>query len=127
MSRRRFSARSSNHAIRGFTISEVLVGLSLASLVSFGVGTGFVFVSRAWTEAQARLQTQGSLRGIVAAMNRDVRIVGACMPLNSSGSPLGADFTPIAGTNGTNDTCESRSRSPAGPWSAGTCRSGQFS
>ena len=104
MLRRPLSARSSSRGVRGFTLSEVLVALSIASLVVFGVGTGFVFVTRAWSEHQARTQVQQSLRSTIEALNRDVRIAGACMPVNSLNQSLAPNFVPLAGTNGTNDT-----------------------
>ena len=104
MSRRRSSAPFSRHGVSGFTLSEVLVGLSIASVVIFGVGTGFVFITRAWVDHQARVQTQQSLRSAIEALNRDVRIAGACMPVNSLNQSLAPNFVPFAGTNGTTDT-----------------------
>ncbi|HKV46339.1 MAG TPA: hypothetical protein VJT32_16955 [bacterium] len=80
------------------------MALLVASLVIFGVGTGFVFVTRAWADHQARTQVQQSLRSTIAALNRDVRVAGACMPVNSLNQSLAPNFVPLAGTNGTNDT-----------------------
>ena len=45
MRRRRSSARSSNRGTSGFTLVEMLVAFSIASVVVVAVGSGFVFVS----------------------------------------------------------------------------------
>lgn len=98
MSRRRSSARCSRAALRGFTLSEVLVGLSIASLVIIGVGTGTIFVTRAWAMHQARAQVQQDNRGTVEALSRELRIAGACMPLSTL-PPITPQFQPITGTH----------------------------
>lgn len=101
---RRSSARSSRASLRGFTLSEVLVGLSIASLVIIGVGTGFVFVTRAWAAHQGRAQVQQSNRVTVEAISRELRIAGACMPAATI-APITSDFQPITGTHsGQTDT-----------------------
>jgi prepilin-type N-terminal cleavage/methylation domain-containing protein len=98
MPRRRSSARCSRAWPRGFTLSEVLVGLSVASLVIIGVGTGSVFVTRAWAMHQARVQVQQSIRGTVEALSRELRIAGACMPLSTL-PPITSQFQAISGTH----------------------------
>jgi prepilin-type N-terminal cleavage/methylation domain-containing protein len=100
---RRSSARSSRDGDAGFTLSEVLVGLVIASAVIAGVGASFVFMTRASADHQARIQAQQSLRDAVADISRELRIVGACMPLSSQ-PPIAPNFQPLGGTNGTNDS-----------------------
>jgi type II secretory pathway pseudopilin PulG len=104
MSPRPSSARCSNPGTRGFTLSELLLGLTLASLVVFGVGTGYVFVTRAWMDHQARAQAQQSLRSAVAAISRELRIAGACMGVPATQTPLATNFKALAGTSGPPDT-----------------------
>lgn len=80
------------------------MGLTLASLIIFGVGTGYVFTTRAWFEHQARVQAQQSLRDSVAAIARELRIAGACMGVPASQTPLATNFKALAGTSGPPDT-----------------------
>jgi prepilin-type N-terminal cleavage/methylation domain-containing protein len=103
MSPKRSSARCSKSRDTGFTLSEVLVGLTIASVVILGVGSSFVFITRSSTDHQARIQAQQSLRDAVADISRELRIAGACMPLSSQ-PPIASNFQPIGGTNGTNDS-----------------------
>jgi len=98
MSRPQSSARCSRVSPRGFTLSEVLVGLSIASLVIIGVGTGSVFVTRAWATHQARTQVQQSNRSTIEALSREMRIAGACMPMATL-PPITPQFAPITGTH----------------------------
>lgn len=102
MPRRRSSARCSSR-LGGFTLSEVLVGLSIASLVILGVGTGFVFVTKAWGEHQARAQAQQALRAAVEAITREMRLTAACMPL-ATAPPVAPNFQPLTGANSSPDS-----------------------
>lgn len=103
MPRPRSSARSSRGSLRGFTLSEVLVALSIASLVIIGVGTGVVFVTRAWAMHQARAQVQQANRVTVEALSRELRIAGACMPL-ATVAPITPQFQPLNGTHAATDS-----------------------
>jgi type II secretory pathway pseudopilin PulG len=103
MSPKRFSAHSSRASDAGFSLSEVLVGLTIASVVILGVGASFVFMTRASTDHQARIQAQQSLRDAVADISRELRIAGACMPLSSQ-PPIAPNFQPVGGASGTNDS-----------------------
>jgi len=81
----------------------VLVGLTIASVVVFGVGTGFVWVTKSWTDTQMRLQTQQSLRSAIETINREVRLAGVCMN-PATQQPITPEYAQIAGTHGTTDT-----------------------
>jgi len=81
----------------------VLVGLTVASVVVFGVGTGFVWVTKSWTDTQMRLQSQQSLRSAIETINREVRLAGVCMN-PATAQPLTPEYAPISGTHGTTDT-----------------------
>jgi prepilin-type N-terminal cleavage/methylation domain-containing protein len=104
MLRRLFSARSSNPRSGGFTLSEVLVGLSIMSVVIVSVGAGLVFVTKALTDHQARTQAQQSVRAAVEALTREMRLAGACMPVATQ-PPIASNFQPITGVHpGTTDS-----------------------
>jgi type II secretory pathway pseudopilin PulG len=109
MSRRRFSARYSSARAGGFTLAEVLVGLTIASLVILGIGTGYVFTTKAWVEHQARAQAQQSLRAAVGAISRELRISGACMGITwvDQNQPLATNFRMLGGTYGPPDSVTS--------------------
>lgn len=96
MRRPRFSVRSSDPRSGGFTLTEILVGLTIASVIIGGVGTGFVWESRAWTDHQARIQTQQSLRAAIETLNREVRLAGACMPAATL-PPIANNYQPLSG------------------------------
>lgn len=96
---RRSSVRSSDRSSTGFTLAEVLVSLSIASVVIIAVGTSFVWVSRAWTDHQMRLQAQQSLRSAIETINRETRLSGACMPPPTL-PPITNNFQPMTGTDG---------------------------
>ncbi len=101
---RQSSVRSSDRSSKGFTLTELLVGLTAASVVIFGVGTGFVWVSRAWTDHQTRVLTRQSLRSAIETLNQEVRLAGACMPAATL-PPITSNFQPISGAeSGTTDT-----------------------
>jgi type II secretory pathway pseudopilin PulG len=104
MRRRPSSARCSNRGARGFTFAEILVGLSIASVVIFGVGTGSVWITRAWVEHRARAEAQQSLRAAVEAISREEHTLGACMGFQPSALPntpiIAPNFVPLSGTSG---------------------------
>ena len=94
----RSSARCSSPDSAGYTLIEVLVASILVAVVVLGMGRGFVFATRGWSNHQGRLQTQQSLRSAVAALSREVRLAGACMLPHSDTPPV--DFQPLSGTHG---------------------------
>src|SRR5690348_12228591 len=98
MSAKRSSATSNRRSMRGFTLIEILVGVALASVVVFGVGSAYVFGTRGWVDHQARLQTQQQLRSAIAAISRELRLAGACMLPSSAGTPP-TNFRPLDGVN----------------------------
>ena len=104
MSPRPSSARFSNRGVRGFTLSEVLVGLTMATIVIFGVGAAYVFATRAWMDHQARVQAQQSLRAAVGAITRELRIAGACMGVPPTQPPLASNWIALSGASGPPDT-----------------------
>lgn len=80
------------------------MGLSMASIVVIGVGSGFVFITKAWAEHQARTQVQQSLRSATADVSRELRLAGACMN-PAEKPPVTSQFAPIRGVHsGTTDT-----------------------
>lgn len=118
---RRSSARCSSARAGGFTLSEILVGLTLASLVILGVGTGYVFIAKAWVDHQARAQAQQSLRAAVGAISRELRITGACMGITwvDQNGPLATNFKMLTGTSGPPDNITSTANPRcAGPTTA---------
>jgi prepilin-type N-terminal cleavage/methylation domain-containing protein len=100
----RSSATSSRRSALGFTLIEILVGVALASVVVFGVGSAYIFGTRGCVDHQARLQTQQQLRSAIAAISRELRFAWACMLPSSTGIPP-ANFRPLDGVdNGTVDS-----------------------
>lgn len=77
----------------------------MASIVILGVGTGYVFITKAWMEHQARAQAQQSLRAAVAAISREFRITGACMGVTwvDQDPPRATNFKMLTGTSGPPD------------------------
>lgn len=82
----------------------------MASLVILGVGTGYVFITKAWVDHQARVQAQQSLRAAVGAISRELRISGACMGITyvDQNTPLATNFVMLSGTSGPPDSVQSR-------------------
>ena len=78
----------------------------MVSVVIFGVGTGYVFITKAWVEHQARAQAQQSLRAAVGDVSRELRITGACMGITwvDQNAPLASNYKMLAGTSGPPDT-----------------------
>ena len=106
MRRRRSSARSSNRGTSGFTLVEMLVAFSIASVVVVAVGSGFVFVTKSWTDQLGRVQTQQALRTTVESLTREMRLAGACMP-SPTLPPIATTYDPyqpLAGSHGTTDS-----------------------
>jgi type II secretory pathway pseudopilin PulG len=106
MLRRRFWHRSARRpAQAGFTLLDLLVGVAIASVVILAIGTAVILMTQGWTDQQARLQAQQSLRAAVADISREVRLAGACMLPYWTGTAPPATFQPLDGThNGTTDT-----------------------
>ncbi|TMJ07927.1 MAG: prepilin-type N-terminal cleavage/methylation domain-containing protein [Bacillati bacterium ANGP1] len=73
MTPRRSLPAFSNRRPAGFSLTEVLVALSITSIVVLAVGSAFVFVVRGWTDSDARLAAQQNLRTGVEEFYREVR------------------------------------------------------
>src|SRR5438105_3802741 len=86
----------SNRRPAGFSLIEVLVALSITSIVVLAIGSAFVFVVRGWTDSDARLSAQQNLRNGVADLYREVKLAGTCILANTVTPP--ADFKPLDGT-----------------------------
>src|SRR5437870_12991505 len=76
MTPRRSLPAFSNRRPAGFSLTEVLVALSITSIVVLAVGSAFVFVVRGWTDSDARLAAQQNLRTGVEEVYREVRLTG---------------------------------------------------
>lgn len=74
---RQFSPTSSNKSRSGYTLLEILVALSLGSLVAALATSGYVLANRAWQGQRERIQTEQSLRTAVDVLSREVRLAGA--------------------------------------------------
>ena len=84
------------------------MALVLTSIVILSVGSGFVFVTRGWSDQQGRLAAQQNLRAAVQTLSREVRLADACMLPSSVAAP--ANFQPADGVHsGTKDTLIVRS------------------
>ena len=81
----------------------------MASMVILGVGTGYVFITKAWVDHQARSQAQQSLRVAVGAISREMRITGACMGITwvDQNAPLATNYRMLTATSGPPDTVAS--------------------
>lgn len=98
-----------------------MVGLTMASIVILGVGTGYVFITKAWVDHQARAQAQQSLRVAIGTISRELRITGACMGITwvDQNGPLATNFKMLAGTSGPPDSLTSMANPRcAGPTTA---------
>jgi prepilin-type N-terminal cleavage/methylation domain-containing protein len=78
----RSSRTSRAERTRGFSLVELIValfvsGVTLASAVSF-----FATHARTLKSAGYRLEAQQAMRGSLDAMTRDLRLAGACLPVN---------------------------------------------
>ncbi len=109
----RWSPACSSPRSAGFSLIEVITALILTSIVMLSVGSGFVFVTRGWSDQQGRLAAQQNLRAAVQTLSREVRLAGACM-LPSSVTPP-TNFRPLDGAHsGTLDTLIARSNTSCG-------------
>src|SRR6266550_4964326 len=97
----RWSPACSSSRSAGFSLAEVIVALVLTSIVILSVGSGFVFVTRGWSDQQGKLAAQQNLRAAVQTLSREVRLAAACMLPSSVASPV--NFQPANGVySGTN-------------------------
>jgi prepilin-type N-terminal cleavage/methylation domain-containing protein len=87
----------------GFSLIELLAAMGIASLV-FATGSTLLSAGRSVMQTQTqRIETVQALRATIDSMTRDLRLAGACLPIQG-------DFSPIDATNsGTTDTITSRS------------------
>src|SRR5262245_9845718 len=89
----RSSLTSRAEGAAGFSLVELLValfvsGVTLASAVSF-----FATDARPLKSAGYRLEAQQAMRSSLDAITRDLRLAGACLPINGQ-------FVALAGANG---------------------------
>ena len=96
MTPRRSLPAFSNRRPAGFSLTEVLVALSITSIVVLAVGSAFVFVVRGWTDSDARLAAQQNLRTGVEEFYREVRLTGTCLLPSATTPP--ANFKPLDGS-----------------------------
>jgi type II secretory pathway pseudopilin PulG len=86
-SSRRFAERTA-----GFSLVELLVSIGLAGMVLGTVTQFFTSHAHRMREHTYRVETQQALRGALDAITRDVRLAGACLPVNG-------EFMAIEGTD----------------------------
>ncbi len=86
-----------SNASGGFTLLELLLALGVVGLVLTAV-TGLFVASRRYIEQQVvRIETDHAVRVVLDSLARDLRLGGACLPLNG-------DYLPLNGANvGTTD------------------------
>jgi type II secretory pathway pseudopilin PulG len=76
----------------GFSLVELLVSIGLAGMVLGTVTQFFTSHAHRMREHTYRVETQQALRGALDAMTRDIRLAGACLPVNGN-------FTALDGTD----------------------------
>jgi len=92
MSRSRRSIRPSGASQAGYSLVELLVGLGVMA-VAMATTTGLFVASRNFMMDQAlQVETSQAVRASLDVMVRDLRLGGACLPING-------DFISIDGTN----------------------------
>jgi type II secretory pathway pseudopilin PulG len=64
----------------GLTLIELLIALSLATLVLLFAFQGYVYGTREWGAQHSRLGVQQNLRTAVDILMREIRLGGACLP-----------------------------------------------
>lgn len=77
---------------RGFSVIELLVAVLLGAMVTASVTTLFVHTRDVVRQQNLRIETQQALRASLETLARDLRLSGACLPVNG-------DFMALAGTN----------------------------
>jgi len=82
-----------SHADRGFSLIEMMVTITITSLALSLAGALFVASRNALLDEMARQETLQGLRATLDALERDLRLGGACLPTT------GNDFPPLSGTN----------------------------
>jgi len=87
----------------GFSLIELLAAMGIASL-AFAAGSTLLSAGRYFMQNQVqRIETVQALRATIDSMTRDLRLAGACLPIQG-------DFSPIDAINsGTTDTITTRS------------------
>ncbi len=107
MWRRQCSPTSANSSQGGYTITEMVVALAMASTVGLLALSSYVYITREWVGQGQRLATQQNLRDAVDTLTRELRLAGTCLP---SAGPADGSIQPLVGTtNGTTDTITVRS------------------
>jgi Tfp pilus assembly protein PilW len=77
---------------RGFSVIEIFVGLVLGALVAASVTTLFAHTRRVVRQQTLRIETQQALRASLETLARDLRLSGACLPVNG-------EFMALRGTD----------------------------
>jgi type II secretory pathway pseudopilin PulG len=91
-SSRRFAERAA-----GFSLVELLVSIGLAGMVLGTVTQFFTSHAHRMREHTYRVEIQQALRGALDAMTRDVRLAGACLPVNGEFMALDGTDDDVAG------------------------------
>jgi prepilin-type N-terminal cleavage/methylation domain-containing protein len=82
-----------SNAERGFSLVEMLVAMVVTGLALAVAGDFFVASCNSLSDEMIRQETLQGLRATLDTLERDLRLVGACLPLT------GSDFPPLSGTN----------------------------
>lgn len=81
-----------SHAERGFSLVELLVGITIVSTVMAAAGGLFVASRNFMQDQILQVETQQGLRSTLESMARDLRLGGACLPITG-------DFVVLDGTD----------------------------
>lgn len=82
-----------SHAERGFSLIEMMVAVGLTSLALTVAGAFVISSRKALVDEMTRQETLQGLRATLDALERDLRLGGACLPTT------GNDFPPLSGIN----------------------------
>jgi prepilin-type N-terminal cleavage/methylation domain-containing protein len=80
----------------GFSLVELLVSVSIAGVALTSMITFFALQTRGSQGHAFRVEAQQALRASLDAITRDVRLAGACLPINTG------QYVPLAGTDSVN-------------------------
>ncbi len=83
-----------SHAERGFSLVEMMAAMVVTGLALTVAGQFFVASRNSLSDEVVRQETLQGLRAALDTLERDLRLVGACLPMT------GGDFPPLSGTNG---------------------------
>jgi prepilin-type N-terminal cleavage/methylation domain-containing protein len=80
----------------GFSLVELLVSVFIAGVALTSMVTFFALQTRRSQGHTFRVEAQQALRASLDAITRDVRLAGACLPINTG------QYVPLAGTDNIN-------------------------